>query len=123
MLTVFYSGIIASILRTIAHFRTEVFHDPAWESVNLMVYDVAEPSTYFLCACFITLRPLLRWTMAKIYTIPKSFYSRERLASDSGFVERNSEEKSKSNSKKARGFDSVLLSKISGQKSVVEHEF
>lgn len=109
-----------SIMRTVAHFKaTGIFYDPLWESVDPMAYDVSEPSTYFLCACLLTLRPLLRWTKAKMSTIPKSFYSRERLGSDSGLVERRTEEVSKPNSKKARAFDSVLLSKISGQKSTV----
>jgi hypothetical protein len=126
-LTLLHSGLITSVLRTVAFFKAEIFKDPSWESVDLMAYDIAEPGTYFLCACFPTFRPLLRWIEVKIKsTTSKAFYSRERLGSDSGPVEQlvyevGGTSEGKSKSKKARGFDSILLSNISVQKSAVEH--
>ena len=55
-------------------------------------------------------------------TIQRSFYSRERLASDSNLVLGDSEEGSNQKSKKVRGFNSIMLSEISGQDSVVGHK-
>jgi hypothetical protein len=121
-------GIVVSILRFVGFFHSQIFADPAWESVNLMCYTLAEPGTYFLAACFPTFRPLLRSVSTHVSSsVSRVFGSRQRLGSSSGPAESGGyevdmEDRSKRHRPVVRNFESIQLSAISmdSRKSVVD---
>ncbi|KAF2650264.1 hypothetical protein K491DRAFT_609137 [Lophiostoma macrostomum CBS 122681] len=112
-------GIVVSIMRMVGFFQSRMFADPAWESVSLMSYTVAEPGTYFLAACFPTFRPLLRYVSTHFSSsVTKMFGSRQRLGSSSGPAENwehevDNEDDPKKHKQVVRNFESIQLSAIS----------
>ncbi|KAH6680648.1 hypothetical protein B0J14DRAFT_634169 [Halenospora varia] len=54
----FSLGLTTSISRPRTFFVTPVFLDPAWNVVGLMIWTIAEPSSYLIAACLPVLRPL-----------------------------------------------------------------
>lgn len=96
--------------------RTNVFADPLWYDVDVLVLTIAEPGTLFVACCLVTFRPLLRHLksntrFARFWSIHRPVCSlgspantaRDNL--DSGYH--------KSKEKGVRGFVSVLLSAVS----------
>lgn len=65
----FHRGIITAIIRFVTFYTIDLESDPTWYAPTLFTYSMVEPSAYFMCSCFTSLRPLLRvvyrWVCAK----------------------------------------------------------
>lgn len=56
---IFFSGIVASIIRATIFFGTEAFADETWASVDLVGWSIIETSVYIITCCLPNLRPLI----------------------------------------------------------------
>jgi len=117
------SGIVASIVRMVGVFQVNIFRDSSWVCVDLLLYTIAESSTYFLAACFSTYRPLI------LYVKNNWSFRKRRQCAEKADVDKNDagregrrirDEEQGNNatkvpfvvSRQIRGFDSLVLSEI-----------
>ncbi|KAF1963754.1 hypothetical protein CC80DRAFT_557679 [Byssothecium circinans] len=54
-------GIVTSIIRFATFFQFDLFKDYTYNGAKFLTWTVIEPGVYFITACLITMRPLLRW--------------------------------------------------------------
>ncbi|TVY84800.1 hypothetical protein LSUE1_G000829 [Lachnellula suecica] len=62
----FSIGLITAILRFVNFFKTNVFLDPTWYVIGVMVWTTAEPGCYLIAACLPSFRPLFGTLFNKI---------------------------------------------------------
>ncbi|KAF2799244.1 hypothetical protein K505DRAFT_231492, partial [Melanomma pulvis-pyrius CBS 109.77] len=68
-------GIITSIIRCVSFYTIDLESDPTWYAPTLFSYTIIEPSAYFMCSCFTSLRPLLKVVYKWMRTKADSYYS------------------------------------------------
>lgn len=57
----FYSGIVTSVLRFVAYQTTHLMSDLTYHGAKVELWTIVEPSAYFVCACLLGLRPIVRY--------------------------------------------------------------
>jgi hypothetical protein len=72
-----YSGIVASIFRTVAFATVNPLLDPTWTATSLLNWTIVEPGLYLLAACALSFKPLFRMIarvlhLGKLVTYTKS---------------------------------------------------
>lgn len=73
------SGLISSILRFRVFLTEDVITDTTWATADLAIWTVVEPGMYFIAACLIKLRPLVKNVVRRA---SMSFPGRKSTGSD-----------------------------------------
>lgn len=68
------SGLITAIIRFVGFFTKDYSKDSTWTGTSLLYLSIIEPGLYFVAACLLSLRPLIKqiWENSPLTTKSKS---------------------------------------------------